>query len=113
MLNIYYLYIMKTMDKQKSKYGVVEIMPNGKIFGYVNVKEMSTQREINILEDYIDMGYMPISNTYSLHGGACSSIAFKYLDEDGYEQEGETPYVRHGVFIMKTQLKKYVPTKDK
>jgi hypothetical protein len=103
---------MKTMDKQKTKYGVVEIMPNGKIYGYVNVTEMSKQRELSIMEDYINMGYMPISNNYSLHGGSCSAIDFKYLDEDGYTQEGEMPYVRHGVLIMKTQLKIYVPTQD-
>ena len=100
------------MDKQKTKYGVIELMPNGKIFGYVNVSEMSNNRELEIIEEYIDMGYTPESTIYTLTGGGCSTIEFKYLDEDGDEQEGDMPYLSHGILVMKTQLKKYVPTKD-
>tara|TARA_R110000744_G_scaffold100699_3_gene194296 strand:- start:1151 stop:1465 length:315 start_codon:yes stop_codon:yes gene_type:complete len=104
---------MKTMEKQKSKFGIVELMPNGKIFGYVNVSEMSQQREIDIIEDYIDMGYQPVINSYKLAGGNTSTIYYKYIDEDGLPEEGESTHVIHGIFIMKTELKKYVPTQDK
>lgn len=104
---------METMDKQKTKFGIVEIMPNGKIYGYVNVTEFSDAKEIEIIEDYIDMGYLPKKTTYSLVGGNVSSIDFKYLDEDGLPQEGEMPYVNHGILLMKTVLDKYVPTQDK
>jgi len=104
---------METMEKQKTKFGVVELMPNGKIFGYVNVAEMSDKRESAIMEDYIEMGYLPIVNNYKLAGGSTSTIYYKYLDEDGKPEEGESTHVIHGVFIMKTELEKYVPTKNK
>ena len=101
------------MEKQKSKFGVVELMPNGKIFGYVNVSEISDNREFEIIEDYIEMGYLPIVNNYKLAGGSTSTIYYKYLDQDGEPEEGESTHVIHGVFIMKTELEKYVPTKNK
>tara|TARA_R110002074_G_scaffold183968_3_gene349371 strand:- start:281 stop:595 length:315 start_codon:yes stop_codon:yes gene_type:complete len=104
---------METMDKQKSKYGIIEIMPNGQIYGYVNVIEMSDRQEELIVNDYIDMGYLPTENNYSLVGGSVDTIDFRYMDEDGIAQEGEMPYVNHGILLMKTSLKKYVPTEDK
>ncbi len=104
---------MNTMEKQKSKYGIVEIMPNGNIFGYVNVSKCTSERELEVMHDYIDMGYLPISSTYSISGGKIDSIDFRYMDEDGIPQEGDMPYVNHGVMIMKTKLKLHVPTKDK
>lgn len=100
------------MDKQKSKYGVVEIMPNGSIIGYVNVVEMTDEKEELIINDYIDMGYMPLENTYSIAGGKIDTIDFRYIDEDGFTQEGDMPYINHGILLMKTTLKKYVPTQD-
>jgi len=104
---------MEIMDKQKSKFGVIEIMPNQKIFGYVNVNSMTDKKEIEIISDYIDMGYLPLSNKYILQGGSVDTIDFKYLDEFNKRQEGSMPYVNHGIFIMKTELKKHVPIKDK
>jgi len=101
------------MDKQKSKFGVVEIMPNGKIFGYVNVTSMTEKKEIEIISDYIDMGYLPLNNKYIMQGGSVDVIDFKYLDEFNVRQEGSMPYVNHGIFIMKTELEKHVPTKNK
>ena len=108
----YYLYIMKTMDKQKTKYGVIEIMPNGKIYGYVNVTRMTSEREVLIMTDYLNLGYSIKSNEYKVMGGNVSSIDFKYLDEDGEVIEGSAPIVNHGYLIMKTRLEKYVPTED-
>lgn len=109
----YYLYIMKTMDKQKTKYGIIEIMPNGNIYGYVNVTRMTSEREVLIMTDYLNLGYSIKSNEYKVMGGNVSSIDFKYLDEDGEVVEGSAPIVNHGYLIMKTRLEKYVPTKDK
>jgi len=103
---------MRTMEKQKSKHGVIEVMPNGKVYGYVNVSKMTDEREFEIIEDYIDLGFVPVSNKYSLAGGGIQSIDFKYLDEDGIAQEGDMPYLNHGILIMKTELKRYVSTKD-
>ncbi len=99
------------MDKQKTKYGIVEKMPNGKIFGYVNVREMSDEQEWNVLENYIDLGYKPIENKYVVSGGCVDSLGFKYM-ENGELKEMEVDYVNHGVLIMKTKLKIHVPTKD-
>ena len=104
---------METMDKQKSKFGVLEIMPNGKIFGYVNVTSMTENKEIEIISDYIDMGYLPLNNKYIMQGGSVDVIDFKYLDEFNVRQEGSMPYVNHGIFIMKTELEKHVSTKNK
>ena len=101
------------MDKQKTKHGIIELMPNGKIFGYVNVAQMSEEREQEIISEYLDMGYLPLKNTYSVIGGGLSVIEFKYLDEDGLPQEGKLPHVQHGIMIMKTELKVYVPTQNK
>ncbi len=104
---------METMDKQKTKGGIIEMMPKGKIQVYFKVTEFTDAKELEIIEDYIDMGYLPEKTTYSIVGGNVSSIDFKYLDEDGFPQEGEMPYVNHGVLLMKTILEKYVPTKNK
>jgi len=101
------------MDKQKSKFGVIELMPNDSIYGYVNVKEFSDKKEIEIYADYIDMGYLPVETTYSLVGGSVSDLEFKYEDDDGIIQEGVIPHVNHGLLLMKTKLKKYVPTENK
>lgn len=101
------------MDKQKSKFGVIELMPNDSIYGYVNVKEFSDTKEIEIYEDYIDMGYLPQETTYSVVGGSISDLEFKYEDDDGSMQEGIISHVNHGVLLMKTKLKKYVPSQDK
>jgi len=103
---------METMDKQKTKYGIVEKMPNGRIFGYVNVFEMSEEMECEILENYIDLGYEPLENKYIMSGGNIDSLGFKFVDEDGIPQEGEVEYVNHGILIMKTKLKIHVPTQD-
>jgi len=100
------------MDKQKTKYGIIEIMPNGKIFGYVNIYKMNEEAEVEIMDEYLDLGYIPVSNKYLVSGGGLKYIEFKFLDEDGHEQEGEMPYVQHGILIMKTQLKVHVPTQD-
>ena len=104
---------MKTMDKQKTKYGIIELMPNGKIFGYVNVVKMTDYREKEIITEYLDMGYIPLKNTYHVIGGGVNNIEYKYIDEDGELQEGEVPHLHHGIMTMKTELKVYVPTQDK
>ena len=104
---------METMDKQKTKYGIIEIMPNGKIFGYVNVVKMTEYREHEIITEYLDMGYIPLKNTYNIVGGGMSLIDFTYIDEDGEIQYEELPNLRHGIITMKTELKVYVPTQDK
>ena len=101
------------MDKQKTKYGIIEIMPNGKIFGYVNVVKMTDYREKEIITEYLDMGYIPLKNTYSIVGVGMCNIEFKYIDEDGEVQEDELPHLNHGIITMKTELKVYVPTQDK
>jgi hypothetical protein len=103
---------MKTMDKQKTKYGIIEIMPNGKIYGYVNVSKMTPEREQDVLSEYLDLGYIPMSNTYTVVGGGLHTIDYKYIDEDGVYQEDDLPYLNHGIITMKTKLKVYVPTKD-
>lgn len=98
------------MEKQKSKYGIIETMPNGSIIGYINVTSFTSDRELEVMHDYIDMGYLPEETTYSISGGKIDSIDFRYMDEDGIAQNGDMPYVKHGVMIMKTKLKLHVST---
>ncbi len=103
---------MRTMDKQKTKYGIVEKMANGDIYGYVNIREMSDEQEWDIIENYIDLGYEPLENKYIVSGGSIDSVGIKYIDEDGENMEGVVEYVNHGIIIMKTKLKIHVPTQD-
>jgi len=104
---------METMVKQKTKFGIIEEMPNGKLYGFVTVAEMNQDKEVEIISNYIDLGWQPVDNNYIISGGEISSIEFAFINEDGEREDGEMPYISHGVIVMKTLLKKYVPTKNK
>tara|TARA_R110002096_G_scaffold414986_1_gene616352 strand:+ start:618 stop:932 length:315 start_codon:yes stop_codon:yes gene_type:complete len=104
---------MGIMEKQKTKFGWIEEMPNGKVFGTSIVKEMSFSREIETLTEYIDLGYTPSNNEYKLTGGDINTIEYVYINEDGERMSEDMPYVRHGIIVMKTTLKKHVSTEDK
>lgn len=101
------------MDVQKTKFGTIERLSSGDVYGYAIAREMTEDREVDILSDYVDLGWTPIDNEYLLSGGSAEGIEFEYVDEDGNRTYQILPYVSPGIIVMKTLLKKYVPIKDK
>jgi len=98
------------MKKQKTKFGWIEEMPDGTILGMSVVKQMSEDRELDNMTEYIDLGFTPISNEYKLAGGNVSSMDFVYVNEDGDKEYEQMPYISHGILVMKTTLTKHVST---
>tara|TARA_B100001059_G_scaffold35564_2_gene28562 strand:- start:6339 stop:6647 length:309 start_codon:yes stop_codon:yes gene_type:complete len=102
------------MQKTKSKYGRIETMPNGKIYGVVNVTTLDEEQEYKVLSDYIDLGYVILSNEYKFCGGTTGYIIYHYYDTaSNTTTSEELDTIEHGVFVMKTELKKYVPNSGK
>jgi len=101
------------MERIKTLHGDIEVMPNGKIVGTAMVQSVDPDLEVDILSDYIDMGFVIESNEYVLSGGGINIIIFKYTDEDDLPTEDICETINHGIFIMNTRLTKYVPTQDK
>tara|TARA_R110002074_G_scaffold273411_3_gene445012 strand:- start:4957 stop:5262 length:306 start_codon:yes stop_codon:yes gene_type:complete len=97
----------------KTLHGDIEEMPNGKIIGTAVVKSISPALELDILSNYIDLGFMIESNEYVLSGGGVNVIVFRYIDEDDEQIEDICETINHGIIIMNTLLTKYVPTQDK
>jgi hypothetical protein len=101
-------------DISSSNYGRIEKMDNGKIYGFVAVEEMSYEFEQEVLNDYINMGFIIIKNEYKLSGGDINYMVYNYYDSLTKTQTSEEiERIEHGVFIMKTELKEYVSSKNK
>jgi len=100
------------MQKTKTKYGRIETMPNGKIFGVVNLK--SFIRETQILNEYIDLGYIIKNTEYKLVGGGTGYIVYHYYDSiSNTTSTEEVETIEHGMFVMRTELEEYVSDTSK
>lgn len=95
------------MQKTKTQYGIIEAMPNGKIFGVVNLKSFST--ESKIINEYINLGYVIKKIEYKLVGGSTGYIVYHYYDSiSNTTSTEEVDTIEYGMFVMRTELKKYV-----
>jgi hypothetical protein len=90
----------------KTKYGVIRANIKGELKGYVNLgKHYFGKNEEDIMMDYIDNGYIVVSNKYIVQGGSSILYIYKYKDEHGVVHEDELPQIEHPTMMMVTKLK--------
>tara|TARA_R110002153_G_scaffold241621_1_gene396760 strand:+ start:1772 stop:2056 length:285 start_codon:yes stop_codon:yes gene_type:complete len=90
----------------KSKYGVIRKSKEGKTKGYVDMGlNYFGIDEIDIINNYVDLGFKIKSNKYLIVGGDSIVYIYKYRTELGEKIEERVEEVEHPTMMMVTELK--------
>lgn len=90
----------------KSKYGVIRQSKDGVTKGYVDMGlNYFGIDEIDIMNNYFDLGYKVKANKYLIVGGQSTTYIYKYRSELGEKIEEKVEEVDHPTMMMVTELK--------
>lgn len=90
----------------KSKYGIIRKNKKGVIKGYVDMGlDYFCYDELDVIDDYIDLGYHISDVKYIMIGGESVEYLYKYRSELGEKIEERVTEIDHPTMMMVSELK--------